>query len=154
MQNMQARFLCGAVVVVALLAPVTVARAQSAADQAAVKRASMDYLEGFYEGDTAKLVRSLWPEMRKFGYYQGQPGGAYSGSAMTYTAALQFASDVKAGKRTTPANPTKEVVVYEVLDQTASVKVNAYWGSDYMLLAKQNGQWMITHILWQGPPTK
>jgi hypothetical protein len=32
------------------------------------------------------------------------------------------------------------------------VKVNAYWGSDYMLLAKQGGSWMITHILWQGPP--
>jgi hypothetical protein len=124
--------------------------AQGAADQAAVKRAALDYLEGFYEGDTAKLVRSLWPEMRKFGYYENQPG-AYNGSAMTYAAALQFARDVKAGKRTTPANPTKEVVVYEVLDQTASVKVKAYWGSDYMLLAKQNGQWMITHILWQGP---
>lgn len=126
------------------------AQAQGAADQAAVKRASLDYIEGFYEGDTAKLVRSLWPQMSKFGYYQSQ-GGAYAGSAMTYAAALQFARDVKAGRRTTPPNPVKEVIVYDVLDQTASVRINAYWGSDYMLLAKQNGQWMITHILWQGP---
>jgi hypothetical protein len=135
---------------VALSLTATAVPAQSAADQAAVKRAAMDYIEGFYEGDTAKLVRSLWTEMRKYGYYQ-QPGAAYSGSAMTYAAALQFARDVKAGRRTTPANATKEVVVYEVLDQTASVKINAYWGSDYMLLARQDGRWMITHILWQGP---
>jgi hypothetical protein len=151
---MQKRFWRTAALVIALVGPSAVAHAQSAADQAAVKRAALDYLEGFYEGDTAKLIRSLWPEMRKFGYYQNQPGGAYNGSAMPYAAAIQFARDVKAGKRTTPPNPTKEVVVYEVLDQTASVKVNAYWGSDYMLLARQNGQWMITHILWQGPPKK
>jgi phage tail sheath protein FI len=136
---------------IALIVGSARANAQGAADQAAVKRAALDYLEGFYEGDTTKLIRSLWPEMRKFGYYQSQPGSAYNGSAMPYAAAIQFARDVRAGKRTTPANPTKEVVVYEVLDQTASVKVKAYWGSDYILLAKQNGQWMITHILWQGP---
>jgi hypothetical protein len=39
-----------------------------------------------------------------------------------------------------------------VLDQTASAKLTASWGIDYLLLAKYDGRWMITHVLWQTPP--
>lgn len=43
--------------------------AQSPApDTAGVRRAALDYIEGFYEGDTAKLVRSVRPDVHKFGY--------------------------------------------------------------------------------------
>lgn len=126
--------------------------AQGAADQAAVRRAALDYLEGFYEGDTAKLARSVWPEVRKYGYWKNDT--SYAGSAMPYARFLTFALDVKAGKTKTPENSPKDVVVYEVQDQTAAVKVTAYWGTDYILLAKEKGRWMITHVLWQGPLKK
>ena len=33
-----------------------------------VRRAVLDYVEGFYEGDTAKLVRALRPDMSKYGF--------------------------------------------------------------------------------------
>jgi hypothetical protein len=45
----------------------------------------------------------------------------------------------------------KEVVVLDVLDKTASAKLVADWGVDYMHLAKVDGRWMIKNILWQGP---
>jgi hypothetical protein len=51
-----------------------------------------------------------------------------------------------------PADAPKGIDIYEVLDQTASVKLTASWGIDYMLLAKFDGRWMITHVLWQTPP--
>ncbi|MFL5627186.1 MAG: hypothetical protein ACJ788_16520 [Ktedonobacteraceae bacterium] len=44
------------------------------------------------------------------------------------------------------------VLDYEVLDHTASVKLIAAWGIDYMHLAKYNGKWMILHVLWQTHP--
>jgi hypothetical protein len=37
------------------------------------------------------------------------------------------------------------------MDQTASAKLTAQWGIDYLLLARYDGRWMITHVLWQGP---
>jgi len=43
----------------------------------------------------------------------------------------------------------KEVLVLDVQSQTACVKVKAWWGTDYLLLAKINDRWMITHVLWQ-----
>src|SRR6476661_5346928 len=51
----------------------------SPADKEAVRRAATDYLEGFYEGDTAKLVRALRPEMFKYGFFKGKEATAYAG---------------------------------------------------------------------------
>ena len=57
-------------------------------------------------------------------------------------------------KGTIPKDAPKEVVVYEVSDQTASAKVTAVWGIDYLHLAKYEGKWKIINILWQSPPKK
>ena len=52
------------------------------------------------------------------------------------------------------ADAPKEIEVFEVLDQTASIKLTAQWGVDYMHLAKYDGQWKIVNVLWQGHPPK
>lgn len=46
----------------------------------------------------------------------------------------------------------KEVIVFDILDKTASAKLVADWGIDYMQLAKVDGRWMIKNILWQSHP--
>ena len=51
-------------------------------------------------------------------------------------------------------NAPKDIAIYDVQDQTASAKLTAWWGTDYLLLAKENGRWMITHVLWQSPPPR
>ena len=58
-----------------------------------VHRAALDYLEGFYEGDTLKLQRSLSPELHKYGYYKGKTG-QYEGSQMSFADAIAFAKSV------------------------------------------------------------
>ena len=55
------------------------------------------------------------------------------------------------GNQTTAGSP-KEVVIFEVSDKTASAKVTAVWGIDYLSLMKENGKWMIVNVLWQSPP--
>ncbi len=45
----------------------------------------------------------------------------------------------------------KEVTIYDVLDQTATVKLVAEWGIDFMHLAKFDGKWKIINVLWQSP---
>ena len=132
-----------------LLACALPAAAQS--DQDAVRAAVLDYVEGFYNGDSTRLVRSVSPEVYKYGYSR-RGEGAYRGSRMTYPEFMSFARGVKEGRIRQPDQRPKEIVLYEVLDQTASVKLTAWWGSDYMLLAKTDGRWMITHVLWQSSP--
>ena len=135
----------------ALLASATALSAQTPQpERDNVRRVALDYLEGFYEGDTVKIVRAFRPDMYKYGFFKDSTG-KYAGSQMTFDAAIAYAKRVKANNP--PVNPSwpKQVDIYEVQDQTASAKVTAWWGTDYLLLAKYNGRWQITHVLWQGP---
>jgi Putative lumazine-binding len=121
-------------------------------DKQLVNDAVLDYVEAFYLGDTTKILRSISPSVVKYGYYRKKDATAYDGEPMSFREMLDYATNV--GKRKNP-NVEKYVKKIEVLDyqdQTASAKLTAWWGTDYILLAKLNGKWMITHVLWQSPP--
>ncbi len=129
------------------------AATQSAEDRSAVRQAALDYIEGFYEGDTVKLARSVRPEVFKIGFWRHSDSTRYGPSQqMPWSEFLAYAGRVKASNRPPPPNAPKEVVLLDVLDQTASTKITAWWGTDYLLLGKFGGRWMITHVLWQSPP--
>jgi hypothetical protein len=128
------------------------AAAQSAEDREGVRRAALDYVEGFYEGDSTKLMRSIRPEVYKYGFWRPRDATTYEGSQMSWAEFLNYARNVRTNNRQAPATAAKEIVLLDVLDQTASAKLTASWGIDYLLLGKFNGRWMITHVLWQSHP--
>lgn len=144
------------VLLVSLASTLTAQQSGSPAenDREGVKRAVLDYVEGFYEGDSTKLVRSVRPEVFKYGFWIPRGSTSYSGEQMKWEEFHAYANSVKARKNFAPATAAKDVVIFEVLDQTASAKLTAYWGIDYLLLAKHDGKWMISHVLWQTPPRK
>ena len=121
-------------------------------DRDAVRRAVLDYVEGFYEGDTVKLVRSIRTDVEKYGFYIPRDSTGYVGEAMPWSDFLAYARRVRARGTPTPASAAKEVTVFDVMDQTASAKLTAWWGTDYLLLAKYHGRWMVRMVLWQSPP--
>lgn len=120
-------------------------------DETAVHQAALDYVEALYEVDSTRIARSVHPDLVKYGYYRRD--GAYRGTPMTYdqlkTLAMNWNRDPQ---RVHPDSARKRVVVFEVLDKTASAKVDVHWGTDYMHLTKVEGRWMIQQILWQSPP--
>lgn len=132
------------------------ARAQAGvaptADAEGVLRAARDYLEAFYEGDSTKIVRSVSPTVVKYGYYIPPGDSTYHGTAMSYAQMLDYVRGVKAGGRPVPASAPRQVSALEVLDQVAAAKVVAWWGTDFIHLAKVDGRWMITQVIWQSPP--
>jgi hypothetical protein len=121
-------------------------------EREAVHRAVSDYLEGFYEGDSAKLARSLRPDLAKYGFWRAKDSTTYAAEKMSFTEAIEYANRFRAEKRTTPPNAPREITIFDVQNQTASAKLRAWWGTDYLLLGKYNGRWMISHVLWQSPP--
>ena len=128
--------------------------APAAAERDAVRRAALDYLEGFYEGDSAKIVRSVRPDVRKAGYYKGRDATTYTAEEMPFADFLSYVRNFRSHNRTTPPTAPREVTVGEVNDQTATAKVVAWWGVDYLQLAKYDGNWMIVNVIWQSPPPK
>ena len=139
-------------VLLLVLLPAGLAGQATTDERDKVRRAVLDYVEGFYEGDTAKMVRSIRADVHKYGFFIPRDSSRYQGERMAWPEFLAYANRVKANKRFAPVNAPKEVTVFEVLDQTATAKLTAYWGVDYLLLAKYDGKWMITHVLWQTPP--
>jgi hypothetical protein len=128
--------------------------AQSSADSARIRAAAMNYIEGFYEGDSTKLIRSVRPDVYKYGFSRPPDSTAYRGMQMTWAGFMSYARSVKANNRQQPATAVRNVRLLDVMDQTAAVKVTAFWGTDYLLLAKYGEEWMITHVSWQSPPRK
>lgn len=118
-------------------------------DTEAIEAAAMDYLEGFYTGDASRLRRSVRPEVTKYGFARRSASEAYRGLAMPFDDMLGFAEEVKASGESPPPGAPKEVIILDQMDQIAVVKVNAYWGSDYLQMAKYDGEWMILHVIWQ-----
>ena len=137
-----------------MLVALMIAAPAHAQDTAGVRRAVLDYVEGFYEGDSTKHIRSIRPEVFKYGFWIPRDSSKYSGEQMKWPEFHAYTKRVRDNKRFAPATAPKDIVIYDVLDQTASAKLTAYWGVDYLLLAKYDGRWMISHVLWQTPPRK
>ena len=136
----------------ALLLPSTTT-AQTAADKDAVRQAALDYVEGVYQVDPSRIERSVHKNLTKRGFWREPAEAAYRPeSVMTFDQLMKLtAAWNKDGKRDTSI---KQVEVLDVLDQTASAKIVAMWGIDYMHLAKYDGRWQIINIVWQAHPPK
>jgi hypothetical protein len=124
--------------------------AQSGTDEReGVRRAVLDYVEGFYEGDSLKLARSVRPEIFKYGFWIPRDSTRYAGERMTYPEFFEYAHNVKSKNHQAPPTAVKKVELLDVQDQTAAAKLTAFWGTDYLLLGKYDGKWMISSVMWQ-----
>jgi hypothetical protein len=123
----------------------------SAEDVAAVGRAAFGYIDAIYRADPSLVERHVHASLEKVGYFTNQ-SGAWNESPMTYAQLLDVARTWNDDGTTLRADAPREVVVYEVLDKTASAKVIAQWGIDYLQLVKHDDGWKIRHIVWQQHP--
>lgn len=129
--------------------------AQNTTNKELVKKACMNYLEGFYEGDTTKLIESLKPSLYKIGYWKNKDSNTYKFSnQMTFEEAKGFAKDVLEKKNFPKPDAPKKVEILDVMNHIAAAKVTAWWGTDYILLSKNGDKWMIEEVIWEGPLQK
>lgn len=120
-----------------------------------VERACLNYIEGFYEGDTMKLITTLKPTLYKFGYWKNKKSGEYQAQGlMSFDKAVAYSRNVLEKKEFPDKGAPKKVQVLDVMNHIAAAKVTAWWGSDYILLTKNGDKWMIDQVLWEGPLDK
>ena len=137
-----------------LLFAIPVAAQETNPDREAVRQAVLDYVEGIYNVQPERIERSVSPNLAKLGFYRPPTETAYRpGRSMAFQQLVEIAKTYnKEGKLRKDA--PKDIQIYDVLDQTATVKLTAEWGIDYMHLAKMDGKWMIINVLWQSHPPK
>ncbi|HKA57013.1 MAG TPA: nuclear transport factor 2 family protein [Gemmatimonadales bacterium] len=131
------------------LTPLTL-RSQTAADSNAIRQTALDYIEGYYDGDGARMERALHPELAKRIVRTNEQGRSQLGqmSAMS----LVMGTRAGGGKDTPVANRRKDVTILDIYRNAASAKIDASDWVDYLHLAKWNGRWVIVNVLWELHP--
>jgi putative lumazine-binding protein len=140
-----------ALLLLALAAAARPGAAQTTADSAAVRAAVLDYVEGLYQVDPARVDRSVSPELAKRSVAAFQGTGREYLRPMSKDVLLNVAATFNREGRT-PRDARREVVILDMLDRTAAVRLTAVDWVDYMHLARLNGRWTIVNILWQDVP--
>lgn len=125
-------------------------RGQSAADSSGIRQAALDYIEGYYEGDGARMERALHPELAKRIVRTNDQGRSQLGqmSAMS----LVLGTRAGGGKDIPVANRRNDVKILDIYQNAASAKIDASDWVDYLHLAKWNGRWVIVNVLWELHP--
>lgn len=118
------------------------------ADRQAVHDAVLDYVEAIYTTQPERIAQSVDSALAKTGFYRSRDADAYRRLPMTYGELVETARTYNEAGRDY-AHVPRLIEVYDVLDQTASARLLATWGVDFMLLAKVEGRWKVTHVLWQ-----
>ena len=117
----------------------------------AIEQTALDYIEGFYAGDAARMERALHPELAK---RIVRPDGDSRRSQLVEMSALTLVqiTGARAGRPTADADRQRDVTVLDVFENAASVKVVAGAWIDYLHLARWNGHWVIVNVLWEMKP--
>ena len=139
----------GTVLLLAVM-PFAALRGQTAADSNGIRQAALDYIEGYYEGDGARMERALHPELAKRIVRTNEQGRSQLGqmSAMS----LVLGTRAGGGKDTPMADRRKDVTIFDIYQNAASAKIYASGWVDYLHLAKWNGRWVIVNVLWELHP--
>jgi len=118
------------------------------AEAAAIKAPALDYIEGWYTGDAARMERALHPDLAKrIPRVDPQTGRTH----VDHLGALQLVQLTRAGHGTkTPADQRlAEVTILDAYDNVAVIKVVSAAYVDYLQVARVDERWVIVNVLWQ-----
>ena len=124
--------------------------AQSA-DEKAIRECALDYLEGWYSADTARMARALSKDLSKKGFLEHPQTGEQVIAPASYGQMLQWVGQ-KPDQLAQNPDIKREVHLIEVGEFIAMVKTVTPDFIDYLHLAKMDGQWKIYHAIWERPP--
>ena len=112
---------------------------------AAIRRTVLDYIEGIEEGDPTRIERSIHPDLKARGLLAAEEG-VESLIPLTFTELLEL-RNASRQKGKMPQAARTDMLICDLGDRIATVKLTAWWGTDYLHLAKVQEHWMIVNLL-------
>jgi hypothetical protein len=141
--------IAASLVIVGLLASVASSRPADEAEQAAIRQAALDYIEGWFEGNAERMDRALHPQLAKRLLEVVPATGQEKFTHLTKDQMVEFTK--RGGGNRVPAD--KRAIKATILDSTktmAVVRTDCSQFIDYLTLAKcAGGQWKIVNVLWE-----
>ncbi len=120
------------------------------ATRQAIQATALDYIEGWYDGDAARMQRALHPDLAKR-VVMPTPDGR---GRFEHMGAEKLVALTKAGygRQTPKDRQQKDVQILDVYGNAATVKVTATDWIDYLHVSRIEGRWVIVNVLWEMKP--
>lgn len=123
--------------------------ADTAAEREAIRQTALDYIEGYYTGDAARMERALHPELAK--RIVMTRDGKSQLQNMTAPQLVEV-TRAESGKSIPKELQKTDVKILDVFENAASVRIDAGVWIDYLHVAKWEGRWVIVNVLWELRP--
>jgi len=125
-------------------------------DDAAIRSCILDYFEGWFDGDPARMNRALHPGLAKQAMDQGPTRS--DGLSLTTRDEMVEATRKGVGRSRDEPDRAIRIDIASVSGNIASVVVHSAVYIEYALLARNADGWRITATLWHwaaghGPST-
>ncbi len=122
---------------------------QTRQDSLDIKQVALDYIESQHNVEPEQFERAAHPRMVKRTFWTNKKTGKEYLRETFTDAMILLAETYNLEKDKFPENPKKEVIILDVFDKVASVKLIADDWIDYMHIVKLNGKWQLVNVLWQ-----
>lgn len=126
------------------LAPTQLTASQEEIDS--VTRAALDYIEGFVEGDADRHGRAYHPECIKRRYTTDAESGVDELVVLSPRIMVDYAA------RSMIGDCEAEVIIDDISQVIASVRVYSCRWVDFLHVVKARGEWKLFHVTWHPRP--
>ena len=121
---------------------------QTAADSAAIRATALDYIEGWYTNDAARMERALHPKLAKRMVWADSTGKSH----LVDVTAPDLVEGTKSHPKVPAAERRKDVKILDLFGNAAVVRIDAQEWVDYLQQIKWNGSWKIINVVWENRP--
>ncbi|WP_411029957.1 nuclear transport factor 2 family protein [Spongiimicrobium sp. 3-5] len=122
---------------------------QTQQDSLNIKQVALDYIESQHNVKPEQFERAAHPRMVKRTFWTNKKTGKEYLRETFTDAMILLAETYNQDEDKFPENPKKEIIILDVFDRVASVKLIADDWIDYMHIVKLNGKWQLVNVLWQ-----
>jgi len=121
----------------------------SAEDLQAITAVARDYVEGWFDGDEARMRRCLHPELVKRTIYRDPATGDWRLGRPADAEMMVGWTRAGEGRTADARERAFEIVIDKVFRHVASVSVLSSPYMDLLHIAKIGDRWLIANVLWE-----
>ena len=118
-------------------------------DIGAITAVARDYVEGWFDGDDARMRRCLHPDLVKRTIYRDPATGGWQLGRPADADMMVGWTRAGEGRTAVPAERAFEIVIDRVFRHVASVSVLSSPYMDLLQIAKIGDRWFIVNVLWE-----
>ena len=121
-------------------------------DEANVRQAALDYIEGWFDGDAERMARSLHDKLTKRTMRTNPDTGEKFLNLLTKDRMVDYTR--QGGGKDVPHDKVYyEVDVIEIDGDIAVARVESYGYLDHLHLVKEAGRWQIVNVIYNNKRT-